>query len=47
MGSVGWKILYSCAHFGEEMVKGSPVTLETCSPAEKPDDEAAKNGSCI
>lgn len=47
MGSVGWKMLYSCAHLGEEIVKGRPVVLEMFSPAEKPEDEAARKGSCM
>lgn len=40
--------ILTCAHLGEDMVRGSPVVLEMFSPEPKPDaDPAARNGSCM
>ena len=41
-------MLNNCAHLGDEIVNGWPVTLEMCSPAENPELMfAAMNGSCM
>ena len=40
-------MLYSWATFGEEIVKGRPVTVEMLSPDENPVEEEFRKGSCM